>query len=167
MVKNKETTTYFVVILCSAWILLLSGTTYDRNFTWQDDSTLWKDVITKSPAKWRGYGFLGIAYADLAYYDAAKEMFNTSLALNEPNPRMYNNRANLLLTTGHLEAAIADYAKAIELDPEFDRAYRNRGVAFLKMGRRTEAIADLQHACDLGNSSSCILLEELLVTNTD
>ena len=39
-------------------------------------------------------------------------------------------------------AALADYAKAIELDPQDANAYNNRGLTYLKLGKPTEASTD-------------------------
>jgi len=47
---------------------------------------------------------------------------------------------------GYLEEAIADYTKAIELDPEYVWAYNNRGFAKKNLGQYQEAIADFTKA---------------------
>lgn len=49
------------------------------------------------------------------------------------------------------EQALADYDKAIELDPKFTKAYFNRGQVRLRVHRfkRTEALADVEKATQL------------------
>ncbi len=42
------------------------------------------------------------------------------------------------------EQAIAEYTRAIELDPKLAVAYNNRAYAYWSLGRRTQAIADLE-----------------------
>ena len=44
---------------------------------------------------------------------------------------------------GEFEKAIADYAAALELDPDDAFALRERGVAYLGQGKLEEALADL------------------------
>ena len=43
---------------------------------------------------------------------------------------------------GEYQKAIADYAEAIRLDPNFPKAYNNRGAAYLDLGEYEDAIAD-------------------------
>ena len=50
----------------------------------------------------------------------------------------YTKRGIAFYHSGDLEQAIADFTKAIELDPDDAKAYNNRGVAYRKTG-------DLEH----------------------
>ena len=51
------------------------------------------------------------------------------------------NLGNVLYGKGQLDAAIAEYRKAIELKPDFMMAHNNLGAAMMKLGRLDEAIA--------------------------
>ena len=46
--------------------------------------------------------------------------------------------------------ALADYNKAIELDPRFADAYYNRGLTNIFLGNNREGISDLSKAGELG-----------------
>ena len=48
--------------------------------------------------------------------------------------------------------AIADYTKAIELDPNYDYAYASRGNAKEELGDLNGACADWKEAARLGNT---------------
>ncbi|KKL71137.1 hypothetical protein LCGC14_2097910, partial [marine sediment metagenome] len=50
---------------------------------------------------------------------------------------------------GNLEQALADYTKALELDPDFVLAYHNRGLAYANLGDLEQAIADYTKALEL------------------
>ncbi|MEV0586244.1 tetratricopeptide repeat protein [Nonomuraea sp. NPDC050310] len=58
---------------------------------------------------------------------------------------LYGNRA--LLSGG--EAALADYTRAIELDPGYPDYYLDRGNLLAKLGRTEEALADYESAMRL------------------
>jgi tetratricopeptide (TPR) repeat protein len=58
-------------------------------------------------------------------------------------------RAADKLKKGNLDGAIADYSKAIELNPADPDAYDNRGVARLRKGDLDKAIADFNSAIEL------------------
>jgi tetratricopeptide (TPR) repeat protein len=61
----------------------------------------------------------------------------------------YYRRGNAYGKKGDLDRAIADYDKAIELDPKYVMAYNNRGIAYGKKGDFDSAIADLNKAIEL------------------
>ena len=61
----------------------------------------------------------------------------------------FHTRGNRYSRTGSYESAIADYDKAIELDPNFADAHYDRGYSFYEMGRLDEAVKDLSRAIEL------------------
>jgi tetratricopeptide (TPR) repeat protein len=50
---------------------------------------------------------------------------------------------------GEFEKAIADYTKAIELDPAYAVAYNNRGIVYHDQGELDKAIADVTKLIEL------------------
>ena len=48
------------------------------------------------------------------------------------------------------QGAIADYTKAIELNPDYAQAYNKRGFAYLMLGPKSKAQADFKRAIELG-----------------
>ena len=61
----------------------------------------------------------------------------------------FHDRGNRQSRIGSYELAIADYNKAIEIDPGFAEAHYDRGCSFYEMARYGEAIADLTRAIEL------------------
>lgn len=55
---------------------------------------------------------------------------------------------------GDFHSAIAEYTKAIEVDPTYFKALFNRGFALEKVGRSEEAIADYSKAIELNPSNA-------------
>ena len=50
---------------------------------------------------------------------------------------------------GEVNRAIADYSKAIQLNPDFILAYQNRAKAYERMGAKVKAKADRDKAAEL------------------
>ncbi len=63
--------------------------------------------------------------------------------------RPYSNRGNAYLARGYFDKAIADYNKAIEINPDFIVAYNNRGIAYMQKGNFGQAIADYNKALEI------------------
>jgi len=60
--------------------------------------------------------------------------------------KSYNNRGLTYSKLGNYEDAIADYTRAIRIDPDYANAYGNRGVAYNELGNYKDAIDDYTKA---------------------
>jgi tetratricopeptide (TPR) repeat protein len=78
-------------------------------------------------------------------------LFENTLRANRLNPEAipHNERGILRARAGDLDSAIADFTKAIELEPRFAEAYCHRGDARERKGDLDGAIADLTIALAL------------------
>jgi Tfp pilus assembly protein PilF len=72
----------------------------------------------------------------------------------ERAPFAYYNRGMAFGKMGRPDQAIADFDRAIALNPSYYEAYNNRGLAFEKMGRPDMAIKDLEMSIMAVHSSS-------------
>src|SRR5262245_13793197 len=59
---------------------------------------------------------------------------------NPRNARAYNERGKLYVRLDKLQEAIADYTKALEIEPNFNQALGNRGLAYREGGHDQLAI---------------------------
>jgi lipoprotein NlpI len=73
----------------------------------------------------------------------------TSAASSEIEAQKHFDQAVKLLLSKSYEGAIAEFSKAIELNPKFDRAYTNRGIAWMEKGEYDRAIDDYNKATEL------------------
>ncbi|NJL53817.1 tetratricopeptide repeat protein, partial [bacterium] len=74
----------------------------------------------------------------------------------EPNALTYTNRGLAYYAQGDYGRAIADYDRAIELDPKFANPYYGRGLAYANLGQKTEAIANFERYIELSNDPALI-----------
>ena len=75
----------------------------------------------------------------------------------------FHDRGNLRSRNGSYESAIADYNRAIELDPGFAEAHYDRGSSFYELGSYEEALADLTRAIDLNPNDARFYRQRSLV----
>ena len=81
--------------------------------------------------------------------------YNKAIELNLSGPNLYwayYNRGNAKTSLGQIEEAIADYDKAIRLNPSFGDAYNNRGLEKIKLNRIEEGRQDCETALNLARS---------------
>jgi tetratricopeptide (TPR) repeat protein len=62
----------------------------------------------------------------------------------------YNNRAAVEYSIEDYEGALADYTRAIELEPDDAGAHYYRGLTFLMLGKKDDARACFKKAIALG-----------------
>jgi tetratricopeptide (TPR) repeat protein len=71
----------------------------------------------------------------------------------EPSAENYNSRGIVYGKMHENDRAIADFTKAMEMDPGYSPPYSNRGMALLTTGHNAEAAADLAKAVQLDPSA--------------
>ena len=120
--------------VCSFW-------TYERNKVWNDEVTLWRDCVEKSPQKARPHTNLGFALAEQGNGAEAIRHYAEALRLRPDFAEAHNNLGLALAEQGSLTEAMSRYTEALRLRPGFAEAHNNLGNAFLNQGN----LEDAQH----------------------
>lgn len=87
-----------------------------------------------------------ISYWKLGNYAQAVVDSNKAIMLEPDSPRQasaYNIRGIAFLSDSKYEKAVADFSRAVELDPRYVEAYYNRGITYKAQGIKDRALADL------------------------
>jgi len=79
-----------------------------------------------------------VAYFKLKLYEEALKHCNTAISISQSNWAYYNNRAGVYLGLGQVEEAMADYEKALDLNPGSDKLKENITLAFRQIERIQE-----------------------------
>ena len=89
------------------------------------------------------FNLLGYAYRQNDNYPEAEKAFQSYVALIPKDPNPYDSYAELLLKMGRFDDAIAQYRKALEIDPNFLNAHQGIAMALLYQGKPDQALAEL------------------------
>ncbi len=127
-------------MLCVILISLLSTATYLRNQTWQDEITLWSDVVEKNPKSYRGHNNLANALPETRL-DEAIAHYQEALRLKPDFAEAHISFGRVLKDTGNLDQAISHYYTALSISPKNVQAHINLAAALLLQGRLSEAIS--------------------------
>ena len=95
----------------------------------------------------------GIAAHKNQDLDKAIQLYTRAIASGELSQKnqviAYNNRGLIWMLKENNDRAIADYTKAIELNPNYASAYKNRGFVWMLLGNNDKVIADCTKAIEL------------------
>ena len=86
-------------------------------------------------------------------------VFVTSLSYCQ-TAEEYFERGNSKYDLQDYQGAIADYSKAIQLDPNDSDAYYNRGLSKLELNQKDSACLDWSKAGELGDGDAYDLIKE-------
>jgi tetratricopeptide (TPR) repeat protein len=92
----------------------------------------------------------GAAYAAPFFFIQQAANFSEAIRLDPGNADVYLNRGALLMDSGGLLAAVADFERALELSPGSPAALYYAGVALEKSGDRERGLSYLRQAASLG-----------------
>ena len=123
-----------------ATIVLLGAATIKRNEVWGDSITFWRDVVSKSPNKSRGYNNLGLSLADTDRKEEAIPLLQRAVALDANNAEAFYNLGRVyLFYPDRVNDAIPLFQRALELKPDYDDAAINLAAAYIKLRKPAEA----------------------------
>ncbi len=130
-------------------LLVFAAATYQRNFVWKDDFSLWSDAVKKSSYKARPYNNLANACEKKGLIDQAILLAKKSIALNPNLAEPHNNLGICYLEKGWTDKAALEFKHAIRVKPNFARAYSNLGLAYSRQGQKGMAIAQHKQALEV------------------
>jgi tetratricopeptide (TPR) repeat protein len=89
-----------------------------------------------------------MAHSALKSYAKAMRDFERALTIDRAvaSSTLYYEMGKASLQMGHLDRAIADFSKAIEMKPSYGLAFANRGVAYRNRGDYSRAMEDFRNA---------------------
>ncbi len=95
-----------------------------------------------------GLFYLALSAQTRGEISTAVKLYSSALNLFQ-HYGFYNNRGTTYFNMEDYQAALADYTRAIELNPQFAAAYWNRGISYYDLEDYQAALADFTRAIEL------------------
>jgi tetratricopeptide (TPR) repeat protein len=113
-----------------AIVLALMTASYLRNEIWQNDLTLWSDVLEHAPGKVRSLNEMGLYLVDRRQYEQALEIFQRSIAMNRYQSTIYINMGLAYEGLGRYDEAVKVYQLATQIQSTDPTGYYNLGALY-------------------------------------
>ena len=108
--------------------------------------------LDAEPDQIRWYRLLASAYLSAHEYDRARKVVDRGLALKPDDPMLIESRAESRAGLGGPEGALADWRRALELDPDNIGPLYMSAFLLERIGRRQEAMKTWQAIIDWSQS---------------
>ena len=128
--------------LLAAIAIVLSVLSFAQVRTWQSEKSLWMEAARLAPDHVRPKRQLARTLPP----EQALPLLEDAKRLAPDDPRVAADLGRLYLQMGRFSDALAEFGRALALEPNSPTALNNRGVALLLLGQRDAAIADFHRA---------------------
>jgi tetratricopeptide (TPR) repeat protein len=129
--------------------LVLACAAYSRNKVWENEISLWKDVMVKAPEKERGHYNLGHSYSDKGLFSEAVRHYKSAISLNPDSVSAHMNLGTIYGDRGLMDDAIRHFMTALSISPNSADAHYNLGLTYRKKGRMDKAMEHYRRAAAL------------------
>ena len=100
-----------------------------------------KQAVEREPGLWRAWNALGYLLDVQNDGTGAERAYGKALAVNERNAVLYNNRGFSRLMQRKADAAVEDFRRALQIDPQQELAKANLRLALAWQGHYAHAAA--------------------------
>jgi tetratricopeptide (TPR) repeat protein len=141
-----------VIFVSVVAFVLLSILTYQRTYAWQNNYTLYTNVIENYPNAKGAYFGLAKYYKDNKDYSDALKMLNKTLELDPRHNEAYYNLGNLYYELKQYDKSIDAFNKSIEINPRYSKIYTNLGSSYIGMNDYINAEKSFKTAIQINSN---------------
>lgn len=144
--KRAAVGTVAVAALCVAF----GVRTFERNFVWKDDASLFSSMIRADPGNVIGRGDLAITYEKQGDLESAAREFRAALVSEPGDSDARTDLGVIYAEEGNMKKAVQEFKTALRFNSGFVQAYLDLGVAYAKEGRLDQAAREFGQATTVG-----------------
>lgn len=133
----------------SILIIIFSIMSHHRNKVWEDDFSLWYDVVSKPPVKARSLQYLSAEYVKNKDFKKALQLLDQTLEIDSSIAQIHINKAVIYQRINSIQAAINEISIAIQIEPDNASYYADRAQLYMNTGNFENSKNDLLKAQEL------------------
>ncbi|MDD3877229.1 MAG: tetratricopeptide repeat protein [Bacteroidales bacterium] len=141
--KNNLKNPAFLLIM--AFIVFLSFMTIQRNKVWQNNQTLFEDVIEKDTGVAIAHLNLGNTFLESSRYQNAINSYNNAIRLSRDLIEAYEGRGLAFFNSGDFVKAIDDFSVVLLNDSHNIQVLLSRAQSYVNIFQFEKAIVDLDN----------------------
>ncbi|MEZ4884970.1 MAG: tetratricopeptide repeat protein [Chitinophagales bacterium] len=145
LMRQQQTKT-IVTVIAAAYVIALSFLTFQRTKVWENDETIWTDVLKKYPNSVVALNNRAAYYNKEEQLDAALKDYNRTLQLKPKYFDALVGRSSLYHKMGEFDKSLKDAQLAISINAKDERPYVNIGGVYFKQQKHSEAIEAINKA---------------------
>ncbi len=108
----------------------MGSRTFDRNFVWRDNMSLYRSVIRSDPGNPEYYYYLALSLYNAGRLDESRKMFESALKRQPDYPEALTYLGLICMKKGDLEGAKRQFQSAVSLQPDYAAAHAQLGVVY-------------------------------------
>ena len=128
----KSRMKYLVLFICSLLCVVYGMRTFERNYDWKDDKTLWLKTIIDNPYSALGYYNLGCIFLSEEKYSNAENYYKKCIEINPAHEKAYCNLGLIEYNNNRLDNAEKYFKKSLEINPNLKQAIYNMSLVLKK-----------------------------------
>ncbi|MFK7905832.1 MAG: tetratricopeptide repeat protein [Chitinophagales bacterium] len=165
LIKQKHTKTIAAAV-AAVYIIGLTFFSFQRSKVWENDDTIWTDVLEKYPNSIVALNNRAVYYDKDNQLEAALKDYNKAIKLRPKYHAALVGRSNLYQKTSEFDKALADAKAAIAIKAEDERPYINIAGVYFKQNKPQKAIEVIGKALAINPSNSEALINRGVLYST-
>ena len=135
--------------LALAFLLVLSGATWNRTRVYRSLESLWLDTIKTAPTVWLAHHNLACIYLEQRRFDSAIGHFEEAQRLRPADEVALVSLGRACIMGGRPREAVRWLEEALRVRPDRAETHNNLGQALFALGRKEEASDHFRRAVEL------------------
>ena len=132
----------FIVLWCSVWA-------FERNATWKEPITFYKNIVENAPGNWRANYNYGVYLYKASRYEESIPHLQKTIELEPRHLVAYQELGLAYTMNGEYEAALQQFNIVRQVTPFSSELYKNIGFLYLKKGDKEKALVHYMKAVSL------------------
>ncbi len=163
--KWKKT---LLIATCTGFMIISGYATYERNKSWANDQSLWKDAVAKAPKSGRAKLNLATTYIEQNRHQEALLLCKqaeqlTGATKNKLVPISLNLKGVIAYKEGNLDKAATYFKQAFSLRSDYTEVTYKLIFLLIEMTRYEEALAMVKKRYKLKNEPELLLIKASLL----